>query len=86
MKTWWYTVRSTRGVPLPKAVDATLAWYTSVDLRSIHANEYRRPDDAEIRTALVEARRATAHLSMLLWRREQRLKHEARVSRYGASK
>lgn len=76
MKTWWHKVTAARAVPLAKAVDATLAWRTHIDLRSIHANEYRRPDDDDVRTALIEARAATKRLSYLLWEREQRLRRE----------
>jgi hypothetical protein len=71
---WWHKVTVTRGKSLPKGVDSTLAWYTNVDLRSIHTSEYRAPGDEEIRAAIIEARAATKRLSDLLWERERRMR------------
>lgn len=72
---WWHKVRATRGKSLAKGVDSTLAWYTHVDLRSIHTSEYRAPGDEEIRAAIREAREATHRLSDLLFERERRVRH-----------
>ena len=66
---WWHKVRPTRGRSLAKGVDAQVAWCAHRDLFSIHANEYRRADDAEVREALKQARAATGRLSELLWQR-----------------
>ena len=76
---WWHEVRATRGRSLAKGVDAQVAWYAHSDLRSIHANEYRRADDAEVREALRQARAATTRLSELLWQRVRRLRRERGV-------
>ncbi len=73
---WWHKISATRGSSLAKGVDAQVAWYANRDLYSIHANEYRRDEDAEIREALTQARAATARLGELLRQRVRRLRRE----------
>lgn len=76
MAKWWHEVRSYGGLSLSKGVDAQVAWNANRDLHSIHANEYRRADDAEVREALKQARAATARLADVLWQRQRRLRRE----------